>query len=388
MKKALKKFLALSLFATAFLTSCSSDDGVSAPVSSFVLNADDFKGDITDGNVTLDAGTVYKLTGRLTVQAGATLTIPAGTRIEGTTGTSYIAVAQDGKIYVNGTASNPVVMTSAQSALGQGAPGQWGGLVICGRAPINKGATASAEVSELTYGGSVENDNSGSIRYLRIEYSGFAYNSEKEFNGLSLFGVGSGTTVEYIQVHEGADDGFEFFGGTVNTKYLVATSNEDDQFDWTEGWNGTNEFWYGKLGLGRGHRGIEADNNSGNHTAAPIANPYIANMTLIGLGDQGAEPQAIKLRVGTKGMFDNIVLSNFSTGFDVQHDESTGYVADGTLRATNVRFSQITMQSAGKNTAGDIVDVSGIYTVNDAATGAGNGTSTPSWTQGWTVGLD
>src|SRR5690606_6280547 len=121
-----------------------------------------------------------------------------------------------------------------------GAPGQWGGLVICGRAPINKGATASAEVSELTYGGSVVNDNSGSIRYLRIEYSGFAYNSEKEFNGRSLFGVGNGTTIEYVQVHEGADDGVEFFGGTVNTKYLVATSNEDDQFDWTEGWNGSN----------------------------------------------------------------------------------------------------------------------------------------------------
>src|SRR5690606_31214647 len=152
MKKSLKNVLGTALLATALLTSCSSDDDASGPNSSFVLNANDFKGDINDGNIVLDAGTTYKLTGRLTVQAGATLTIPAGTRIEGTTGTSYIAVAQDGKIYVNGTASNPVVMTSAQAASGQGAPGQWGGLVICGRAPINKGATASAEVSELTYG--------------------------------------------------------------------------------------------------------------------------------------------------------------------------------------------------------------------------------------------
>lgn len=388
MKKSLKNVLGTALLATAFLTSCSSDDDASGPSSSFVLNANDFKGDINDGNVVLDAGTTYKLTGRLVVKAGATLTIPAGTKIEGTTGTSYIAVAQDGKIYVNGTAQNPVVMTSVQAASGQGAPGQWGGLVICGRAPINKGVTASAEVSELTYGGSVVNDNSGSIRYLRIEYSGFAYNSEKEFNGLSLFGVGNGTTIEYVQVHEGADDGIEFFGGTVNTKYLVANSNEDDQFDWTEGWNGSNQFWYGKLGLGRGHRGIEADNNSSNHLAAPVSNPTISNMTLIGLGDQGGEPQAIKLRVGTKAMFDNLVLSNFKVGFDVQHDESVSYVTDGTLRATNVKFSNIATTSVGKNTAGTTVDVSAIYTVNDAATGAGNGTSIPSWAQGWTVGLN
>lgn len=378
----------MALLATAFLTSCSSDDDASGASSTFVLNANDFKGSINDGEVILDPGTTYKLTGSLVVNAGAKLTIPAGTRIEGTTGTSYIAVAQDGKIYVNGTAQNPVVMTSVQAASGQGAPGQWGGLVICGRAPINKGLTASAEVSELTYGGNIANDNSGSIRYLRIEYSGFAYNSEKEFNGLSLFGVGNGTSIEFVQVHEGADDGIEFFGGTVNTKYLVSNSNEDDQFDWTEGWNGTNEFWYGKLGLGRGHRGIEADNNSINHLASPIANPTIANMTLIGLGDQGGEPQAIKLRVGTKAMFNNLVLSNFKVGFDVQHDESVSYVTDGSLRATNVKFENIQTLSVGKNTGGTTIDVSAIYTENNTATGAGNGTSVPSWAQGWTVGLN
>ncbi|KQS46479.1 hypothetical protein ASG38_11810 [Flavobacterium sp. Leaf359] len=391
MKKSLFKAFSMALLASAaVLTSCSSDDGNNnGPSSTFVLDANNFKGTINDGEVVLKTGVTYKLSGKLVVANGAKLTIEPGAIIEATARPDnstedirYIAVAQGGQIFVNGTATNPVVMTSSVKS-----PGKWGGLVICGKAPINKGATASAEVSDLTYGGTLANDNSGSIRYLRIEYSGYAYNSEKEFNGLSLFGVGSGTTIEYVQVHEGADDGIEFFGGTVNTKYLISTSNEDDSFDWTEGWNGTNENWYGKLGLGRGNRGIEADNNSNNHLATPIANPNIKNLTLIGLGAQGSESQALKLRVGTKGQFDNLVLSNFVTGFDVQHNESIGYVANGTLKATNVRFDNITTKSVGKNTDGTTVDVSAIYTESTTATGAGNGTATPSWAQGWTVGL-
>ncbi|WP_277014434.1 hypothetical protein [Flavobacterium lindanitolerans] len=391
MKKSLFKAFSMALLASAaVLTSCSSDDGNNnGPSSTFVLDANNFKGTINDGEVVLKTGVTYKLSGKLVVANGAKLTIEPGAIIEATARPDnstedirYIAVAQGGQIFVNGTATNPVVMTSSVKS-----PGKWGGLVICGKAPINKGATASAEVSDLTYGGTLANDNSGSIRYLRIEYSGYAYNSEKEFNGLSLFGVGSGTTIEYVQVHEGADDGIEFFGGTVNTKYLISTSNEDDSFDWTEGWNGTNENWYGKLGLGRGNRGIEADNNSNNHLATPIANPNIKNLTLIGLGAQGSESQALKLRVGTKGQFDNLVLSNFVTGFDVQHNESIGYVANGTLKATNVRFDNITTKSAGKNTAGETVNVAAIYTESTTATGAGNGTATPSWAQGWTVGL-
>lgn len=391
MKKSLFKAFSMALLASAaVLTSCSSDDGNNnGPSSTFVLDANNFKGTINDGEVVLKTGVTYKLSGKLVVANGAKLTIEPGAIIEATARPDnstedirYIAVAQGGQIFVNGTATNPVVMTSSVKS-----PGKWGGLVICGKAPINKGATASAEVSDLTYGGTLANDNSGSIRYLRIEYSGYAYNSEKEFNGLSLFGVGGGTTIEYVQVHEGADDGIEFFGGTVNTKYLISTSNEDDSFDWTEGWNGTNENWYGKLGLGRGNRGIEADNNSNNHLATPIANPNIKNLTLIGLGAQGSESQALKLRVGTKGQFDNLVLSNFVTGFDVQHNESIGYVANGTLKATNVRFDNITTKSIGKNTDGTTVDVSAIYTESTTATGAGNGTATPSWAQGWTVGL-
>lgn len=396
MKKPISKlfsFTLLSLTFAATTVSCSSDDStpvVEQPTSDFKVDRNNLTGEIKSGNVTLTDGT-YKLTGKLIVANGAKLTIKAGVKIEATAlgsgqfdAVRYIAVAQGGQIFVEGTSSNPVIMTAETQK-----PGSWGGLVICGKAPINKGTTATAEVSELTYGGSDANDNSGSIKYLRIEYSGYSYNADKEFNGLSMFGVGKGTTVDYVQVHEGSDDGFEFFGGTVDTKHLIVTNFAsevgDDLFDWTEGWNGTNENWYGKRTNG-GNRGIEADNNSNNHMAAPIANPTIKNITLIG-NNGGGENHAMKLRVGTKANFDNVVLSNFGTGFDVEHDEGISYVASGELKATRVKFDNITTKSKGKKTDGTAADVSAIFTEDATATGAGNGTATPTWAAGWTVGL-
>ncbi len=386
MKKIVKLFsfiVMTSLLATSCITVEEGDNVSGNNSNTSTIDPNDFQGNIFT-NVSLQANTIYKLTGPLTIQEDASLTIPAGTRIEATGGTSaYIVVAQGGKIYVNGTSTDPVVMTSAN---GSPAPGDWGGLVICGKAPINSATSASAEVSGLTYGGTNPNDNSGTIRYLRIEYSGAIYNANKEFNALSLFGVGSGTIIEYVQFYRSSDDGVEFFGGTVNTSYIVSTYNEDDQFDWTEGWSGTNNYWYGKLGNNIGNRGIEADNLEANFDATPIANPTINNMTLIGLGDQGSEPDAIKLRRGTKSIMSNVVLDNFLTGLNIEHDQTIAFIPTD-LKVTNVTFSNITNLSKGKNTAGATVDVTNAYTETTTATGAGNGTGVPTWAQGWTTGL-
>lgn len=395
MKKPIVKFFSLAFLSLTLATamvSCSDDNNVNPDeqTSDFKVDRNNLTGEIKSGHVTLTDGT-YKLTGKLVVGNGAKLTIKPGVKIEATAlgagqfdAVRYIAVAQGGQIFVEGTATNPVVMTAENQT-----PGSWGGLVICGKAPINKGTSASAEVSDLTYGGNEVNDNSGSIKYLRIEYSGYSYNADKEFNGLSMFGVGKGTTIEYVQIHEGSDDGFEWFGGTVDSRYLVVTnfSSEvgDDLFDWTEGWNGTGENWYG-IRTNDGNRGIEADNNSNNHLATPISNPTIKNLTLIG-NNGGSENQAIKLRVGTKANFDNLVLSNWGTGFDVQHDEGVSYVANGELKATRVKFDNIGTKSTGKKTDDSAADVSAIFTEDASATGAGNGTATPSWAAGWTVGL-
>ncbi len=337
-----------------------------------------WKGDVT-GKLTLDATKVYKLSGLIKVKNGGELTIPAGTRIEATGGTSSaVVVEQGGKIFVNGTAANPVVMTSG---LPQPSRGNWGGLVICGKAPCNSGGGMS-EVGDVPYGGTVANDNSGVIRYLRIEYSGAAFNSEKEYNGLSLFGVGSGTVIEYVQIHENADDGIEFYGGTVSASYIVVSHVEDDMFDWTEGWVPATpcNFWFGKNDQGYGNRGIEADNWEVNNTATPFSNPVINNVTLIGSGNQGPEPQGMELRRGTKGTINNVVLKNWNVGIRVSGTDSQGFLG-GDLKVTNVRFIDVnTNSSIGTGSSAGI-------TTNANATGAGNGAGVPAWAQGWTVGL-
>lgn len=208
---------------------------------------------------------------------------------------------------------------------------------------------------------------------------------------MSLFGVGSGTTINFVEAYQGSDDGFEFFGGTVNTSNLISFGNEDDQFDWTEGWNGTNTNWYGKISFGKGNRGIEADNFEFGYTFTPISNPSISNLTLIGPGSTAdatiyIENSALKLRRGTKGIFSNLYLSGWISGFDVEHDETIGFVGTSLL-ATDVLFTDITNKTKGKNTAGVSTIVATVAVETTTATGAGNGSSAPTWASGWSVGL-
>ena len=383
MKKNTLKLFALAFVmssTTLFFQSCSNNDDEQEIINTGIASdPNNFKGEIKSGEtITLDPNKVYKLTGAVAVKAGGTLVIPAGTRIEASGGTSaYITIEQDGKIYANGTASSPVVFTSPNPT-----PGSWGGLVICGKAPINKGTTATAEVGNATYGGTNVNDNSGSLKFVRIEYAGAIFTGDKEFNGLSLFGVGNGTIIDNISLVNGSDDGIEFFGGTVNVSNIVSIYNEDDAFDWTEGWNGTATNIYTKRRAnGVGNRGIEADNNSLDHNANPRSNPTIKNATFIG-GTAG-EADALKLRVGTYGNFDNLVLANWSTGINIEHDASVQYF-NGANKITNVKFENINTIASLKNTAGSPVTIlTNTYTENASATGAGNGTNTPSWATGW-----
>lgn len=385
MRKAGFRLLSVFALSTAmfFATSCSSDDdfGGSDDGQNVEINPNDLRGTFSGAgtDVVLDADQVYKLTGKLEILDNATLTIPAGTRIEGTGGTSsYIAIGQNAKIFVNGTQTNPVVMTSGNT---NPQPADWGGLTINGNAPINRAGSAMSEVGDLPYGGNNVNDNSGSIRFLRIEYSGANFTSEKEFNGLSFFGVGKGTTIEYVQVYQGSDDGFEWFGGTVDTKYLISSGNQDDQFDWTEGWSGNNSNWFGLEGFGMGNRGIEADGNGSNNAATPYSSPTITGLTLIGIPESG-EPQGMKLREGTQANISNVVLANWDTGIDIQHDITLDWIPQN-LFIDGVKFMNVNTPSKGKNNAGESIDVSNAYRVDENATGAGNGVEIPTWAQGW-----
>lgn len=188
-----------------------------------------------DGVVALDAATEYTLPGSFLVNTGASLIIPAGTKIVAEAGGSsvFIGVQMGGKIYINGTESAPVVMTSDNEEAGD-----WGGLTVCGRATTSAGENAVAEVGGFVYGGTDDEDNSGSITYLKITGTGAQINDESQYNGVSLYAVGSATTVENLAVINGSDDGIEFFGGAVEVTNIYVENCEDDAIDWTEGWSG------------------------------------------------------------------------------------------------------------------------------------------------------
>ncbi len=371
---------------TAFITSCTNDDDSSTSTpSTQELTPDNFKGTIKSGqNLTLDATKTYYLTGIVTVEEGATLTIPAGTKFTATGGTAaYVIVYRGGKIFANGTASNPVVFQGINHT-----PGEWGGLVILGKATSNRSVSgeSTSELGQKIYGGKENTDNSGSLTYVIIRDSGAKFDETKEFNGLSLFGVGNGTKIDNIYIENGGDDGIEFFGGSVNATNLVVNGVGDDSFDWTEGWSGTGTNWYAKrrpsaINGEAGNRGIEADNQDTNPDATPISNPTLKNITVVGSKD-GAESQGAKLRAGTNGNIDNLVIANFSTGLDIETDRSVNWFnAKGKL--TNVRFINVDTKSKGTNTKKEAVDVSGAYTENVNATGAGNGADIPTWAA-WT----
>lgn len=376
MKKVILSILAVSAL---IMTSCSSDDdSTETGGGEVVIDPANFQGELNDGDkLTLDPTQTYNLTGALVVNAGATLTIPSGTTIEASGGTSsYIAVAQDAQIFINGTASDPVVMTSAASSP---KAGDWGGLVICGKANTNKGGstgqTATAEVSDLTYGGTENNDNSGIVRYLRIEYTGATFNGEKEFNGLSLFGVGSGTTIEYVQSFEGGDDGIEFFGGTVNGKYLVSTNSGDDSIDFADGWSGVGENWYISGGA---KAGIEGSNNGDDGAATPTTTATLKNITVVGPGSEGG----IYIKEGG-GIWtvDNFYVSGFETGINIKGEEddavANAHVTSGDIIFTNVTFDAVTEDTNFVGT------VEGFITLG-TTTGAGSGAAVPTWANGWT----
>ncbi len=199
-----------------------------------VPESTDLSGNLEEDR-TLDASKQYKITGTFSIVSGVTLTIPAGTKIVSEKGTDkYIVVQKGGKIDIQGTAANPVIMTSAGET-----PGDWGGLVIAGNATTTEGVDATAEVGGIKYGGSNDADNSGSIQYLVINYAGAQINAESQYNGLTLYSVGSGTTIDNVAMLNGTDDGVEFFGGTVSVSNMYLENNEDDAVDWTEGWSGT-----------------------------------------------------------------------------------------------------------------------------------------------------
>lgn len=290
--------------------------------SNLSIGSNILQGTVTS-DITLDPNVAYKLNSSYIVQDGAKLTIPAGTKIEARDGGTgvYIAVLQGGQIDIQGTATNPVVISSPNAN-----PGDWGGLTICGKATTTNGANSTAEVGGFIYGGTTDNDNSGSITYLVIKGTGAQINSESQYNGVSFYAVGSGTTVNNIAVVNGADDGVEFFGGTVNATNLYLENNDDDSVDWTEGWNGTVDNVFISHTVAGFSTAFEADGANGN--------PKFNNVTAV--STQGGIGLQFKKQSGAT--ITNLWLEGYTTNIDMKDGGALSNVqiegADATTTAT------------------------------------------------------
>ena len=358
---------------TLLIIACSEED----PVIEYVIvtetvtetntdEVDPFADSTLEGNITenktLDASKIWLIKGRVSVIDGTTLTIPAGTIIKAASGTgadaSTLIVARGGKIIANGTADNPIIMTAAADNIQVGGTypesgpalkvdtrGLWGGLLILGRAPCS----FKSDVTELQiegiptsdtnglYGGSVADDNSGSFQYISIRHGGAEIGEGNEINGLTLGGVGSGTTVNQIEVLGNVDDGIEFFGGTVKATNLLVWGQGDDAIDIDQGYAGTIDGALVVLTAASDH-GFEIDGPEG---SAP-GRFTLKNATVIGATDdcdaEGVDGEMADFRKGATGDILNILFKDFAGGKDVELDASADastYTA-GTLTFVNI----------------------------------------------------
>ncbi|MGH7445457.1 MAG: hypothetical protein ACREKM_11295, partial [Longimicrobiales bacterium] len=293
------------------------------------------------GELVLSADTTYFIRGIVTVDSGAVLRIPAGTLLLGDVNTSPSAliVRRGGQIFAEGTADAPIVFTSSAPA-GQRQRGDWGGVVLNGRSTCNFPAgECVGEGTSGSYGGNILDDNSGVLRYVRIEFAGYEVSLGNELNALTLNGVGSGTEISYIQVHYGSDDGIEWFGGTVDVKYAIATGISDDSFDYSTGWSGRGQFWIAQQDPADGDFGWEIDNNENDYDATPRTSPTVYNVTLVGGGDAGSateSPAGVLYRRGAAGDIANMIISGFKIGLDIDNDETVAQCAAGALTMQGV----------------------------------------------------
>lgn len=362
MKSQIKFLTAAVIASMAFATACNNNTdntpGDDSALKGEIPTGTTLTGNIT-ANATLTSGSSYKLSGGLHVKAGSTLTIEPGVTVVAVDDDApdYILIEQGAKIDAQGTASSPIVMTSELKK-----SGAWGGIHICGRAHTNAGEGVLSEIGNAPYGGSDDSDNSGTLRYIRLEYTGFALDEEHEANGISFYGVGNGTTVEYIQAYKGSDDGFEFFGGSVNVKHMVVTDCTDDSFDWTEGWNGRGQFLVAyQSGEEECDCLMECDNNGNNFDATPVAHPILSNLTLV--GDNSANnTRGIRLRAGTQAEIYNSIVTGKAKCITLETEQTEQALLNGTSKLQHIAMST------------DLDSENGIYTAEMFADGTGNTT--------------
>lgn len=347
---------------------------------------------VLTGNVSWTKDKVYKIIGFVRVGADTTetfsstaatgtLTIEAGTTIIGDRASKATLIIQRGsKIIANGTADAPIVFTSERAA-GQRESGDWGGLVICGRAVNNQSTGDKGIQLEGSYkgwhGGSNDADNSGSLKYVRVEYAGVPINPNQEVNSFTLGSVGNGTTMEYLQASYGLDDSFEWFGGTVNGKYLVAYRGLDDDFDMDFGYRGNLQFIIGMRGATladqSGSNGFEVDNDGQGTAATPFTSATISNASLIGPKETNAtsiSPQfqnGMHLRRNNKLKIYNTVVTGYPNGIYIDGTNTQANANAGDLVLNRVIVAGVAGWGTGGFGEGTTVAPNG-FAVRDVNT--------------------
>ena len=321
---------------------------------------------------------VYTMVGWIYVESGATLTIEPGTIIKGTNKSfdgseasmgSSLIIKRGAKIMAQGTRTEPIIFTSAQPK-GQRKASDWGGIIICGKAKNNLTTMTIEGGIEADHGGNDDNDNSGVLQYVRIEFCGYPYAVDNEINGLTLGSVGRGTTIDHVQVSYSGDDSFEWFGGSVNSKHLIAYHGWDDDFDTDNGFSGKLQFLLGvrdpRIADQSNSNGFESDNNASGSTSEPITSAIFSNVTLIGpmgqAGDfvndksyisgynwgegsgirTGIFQAAMQIRRHSRLNCFNSVATGFPVGLMLSNDgrgDTQGAALNGLLKLKNMYFA-------------------------------------------------
>ncbi len=330
-----------------------------------------------------------KLSGTVTVQSGATLTIAPNTVIFGETGSSLFVV-QGAKLSAIGTAAKPICFTSAKSVGGR-APGNWGGVVLIGNAKGTRSGTTEG-VNKLNYGsGTDDNDSSGTLQYVIIEFAGNEVSAGDELNGLSSYTVGNGTSVNYVQIHRGLDDGFEWWGGNMTAKHLIVTGGMDDDFDMDEGFRGNLQYIISvKYPTACGGtnssdpRGFEMD---GMHsvdnctTGAGCSNPTVANFTTIGDSSiTSSNAASMVSRDGMKGTFSEGIAYGYVAGITCAADNTSGDPPSSSFSKV-ISDKALVNNSSCSGTVSNVVTTLPITSLGAIdATNCGNGTNKPDFT--------
>lgn len=379
------RFLALALCGIVAFSSCKkSDDNNDVPVDPGPTPGStiDVRGTIRT-NTTWKKDFNYRLRGYVYVTDGATLTIEPGTKIVSSKDSAGVLVIyRDAKIMADGTAANPIVFTSNET---NKAPGDLGGLVIAGQATSNGNHAVmegGLDPAFSAFGGTDDNHNSGVLRYVRIEYAGKAVNPGDEVNGLSLYGVGRGTTIDYVEIVRGLDDAFEFFGGTVNCKHLIAYNCADDDFDMDDGYRGRIQFAVSvkdpaftdnKGTSGDISNNFEVDNvnpaNGFTLSRTPITNPVLSNFTAVGpnnapgaSGTSADYGHGMRWRRGAKFLLANsIVMGSARSALVIEQDSTGSYYNQILSRYYNSFLNSVGTPYAVSST-GAFLDVATLQT--------------------------